>query len=117
PGGAIINTASIQAFRPKGELLDYAASKSAIVGFTKALAQLAIDTGVRVNAVAPGPVWTPLIPSTFDGEQVQKFGEHTPIGRPAQRAELAPIFVLLASPEAIYVTGEVYGATGGTMPL
>lgn len=117
PGGVIINTASIQGFTPSGELLDYATSKSAILGFTKALAKLAMKNGIRVNAVAPGPVWTPLIPSTFDAEKVAEFGENTVYGRPAQPAELAPIFVFLASPEASYVTGEVYGATGGRTPL
>jgi NAD(P)-dependent dehydrogenase (short-subunit alcohol dehydrogenase family) len=117
PGGVIINTASIQAFTPSGELLDYASSKAAIVGFTKALSKLAIESGVRVNAVAPGPVWTPLIPSTFDPEKVRKFGRNTLFERPAQPAELAPLYVFLASPQASYVTGEVYGATGGRTPF
>jgi len=117
PGGVIINTASIQAFTPSGELLDYASSKAAIVGFTKALAKLAIESGVRVNAVAPGPVWTPLIPSTFDPEKVRKFGKNTLFERPAQPAELAPLYVFLASPQASYVTGEAYGATGGRTPF
>jgi NAD(P)-dependent dehydrogenase (short-subunit alcohol dehydrogenase family) len=117
PGGAIINVASIQAYQPSGELLDYASTKSAIVGFTKALSKLAIQHGVRVNAVAPGPVWTPLIPSTFGEEKVAEFGKNTLFERPAQPAELAPIFVFLASPEASYVTGEVYGATGGRSPF
>ncbi|HWL07447.1 MAG TPA: SDR family oxidoreductase [Planctomicrobium sp.] len=117
PGGVIINTASIQAYQPSAELLDYAASKSAIVGFTKALSKIAIESGVRVNAVAPGPVWTPLIPSTFDEKKVQEFGKNTLFDRPAQPSELAPLFVFLASPEASYVTGEVYGATGGRSPF
>lgn len=115
-GGSIINTASIQGYDPSPMLLDYAATKSAIIGFTKALAKLAIKLGVRVNAVAPGPVWTPLIPSTFDAEKVANFGKDSPIGRPAQPAELAPLFVFLASREASYVLGEVYGATGGQSP-
>ena len=117
PGAAIINTGSIQGYQPKGELLDYASSKAAIIGFTKALAKLAMDSGVRVNAVAPGPVWTPLIPSTFPKDKVEEFGKNTVYERPAQPAELAPIFVFLASPEASYVTGEVYGATGGRTPF
>ncbi len=115
-GGSIINTASIQAFEPSPNLLDYASTKCAIVGFTKALSKQVIKQGVRVNAVAPGPVWTPLIPSTMPQEKVQKFGESSAFERPAQPAELAPIYVFLASGEASYVTGEVYGATGGRMP-
>lgn len=117
PGGVIINTASIQAYTPSGELLDYASSKAAIVGFTKALSKLAMNSGVRVNAVAPGPVWTPLIPSTFKPEKSREFGKNTLFERPAQPAELAPLYVFLASPEASYVTGEVYGATGGRSPF
>ncbi len=116
-GGSIINTASIQSFDPSPNLLAYASSKAAIVSFTRSLANLAIEQGVRVNAVAPGPVWTPLIPSTMDKEKVKTFGGHTAFGRAAQPAELAPIFVFLASPQASYVTGEVYGATGGQMPI
>jgi NAD(P)-dependent dehydrogenase (short-subunit alcohol dehydrogenase family) len=98
-------------------LLDYASTKSTIVGFTKALAKLAAKQGVRVNAVAPGPVWTPLIPSTMPPEKVKDFGKDTVFGRPAQPAELAPVYVLLASPEASYITGEVYGVTGGQAPF
>ena len=116
-GAAIINTASIQAYDPSPTLLAYAPTKGAIVNFTKALAQIAIKQGVRVNAVAPGPVWTPLIPSTMPGEQVKKFGSDTAFGRPAQPVELAPLFVFLASNEARYVTGEVYAATGGQTPF
>ena len=116
-GSCIINTASIQAFNPSPELLDYATTKSAIVGFTKALAKLLMEQGIRVNAVAPGPVWTPLIPMSFDEEKTKEFGANTAFGRPAQPAELAPIYVFLASPQASYVTGEVYGATGGKTPL
>ncbi len=113
PGGAIINTGSIQAYQPDSSLLAYAATKGAIVNFTKALSQEAMQSGVRVNAVAPGPVWTPLIPSTLPPEQVKDFGKKTTLGRPAQPAELAPVYVLLASPEASYITGMVYGITGG----
>ncbi len=115
-GSSILNTTSIQAYDPSGELLDYASTKSAIVGFTKALAKLASKQGVRVNAVAPGPVWTPLIPSTMPAEKVEQFGKGTVFGRPAQPAELAPLYVFLASQEASYVSGEVYGATGGPTP-
>lgn len=117
PGGVIINTTSIQAYQPSGELLDYAATKAAIVGFTKALAKLAMESGIRVNAVAPGPVWTPLIPSTFGEEKVREFGKNALFERPAQPAELAPVFVFLASPEASYITAEVYGVTGGRTPF
>jgi NAD(P)-dependent dehydrogenase (short-subunit alcohol dehydrogenase family) len=116
-GATIINTASIQAYDPSPELLAYAATKGAIVNFTKGLSSLAMKQGVRVNAVAPGPVWTPLIPSTMDQEKARQFGKHTDFGRPAQPVELAPLFVFLASNEARFVTGEVYGATGGRMPF
>lgn len=115
-GGSIINTVSIQAFTPSPELLPYAASKSALLGMTKGLAKLAMEQGVRVNAVAPGPVWTPLIPATVDMEKTKNFGDNTLFKRPAQPAELAPLFVWLASPEASYVTAEVFGATGGRTP-
>ena len=116
-GGAIINTASIQGYDPTPVLLPYAITKSALLGFTKALAGLAIENGVRVNAVAPGPVWTPLIPGSMPLEKAKKFGQSTAFERPAQPAELAPLYVWLASPEASYVTGEVYGATGGKTPV
>ncbi len=116
-GGSIINTASIQSFDPSPELLAYASSKAAIVSFSRSLANIAIEQGVRVNCVAPGPVWTPLIPSTLPKEKAKMFGAHTAFGRAAQPAELAPLFVFLASAQASYVTGEVYGATGGQMPL
>jgi NAD(P)-dependent dehydrogenase (short-subunit alcohol dehydrogenase family) len=116
-GGSIINTASIQSFDPSPNLLAYASSKAAIVSFTRSFASLAIKQGVRVNAVAPGPVWTPLIPSTMPKEKVKQFGAQTAFKRAAQPAEIAPIFVFLASDKATYVTGEVYGATGGQMPI
>jgi NAD(P)-dependent dehydrogenase (short-subunit alcohol dehydrogenase family) len=112
-GGAIINTSSIQAYQPSPTLLAYATTKGAIVTFTKALSEEAIKRGVRVNSVAPGPVWTPLIPSTMPAEAVEKFGENTPVGRAAQPVELAPVYVFLASSESSYITGEVIGATGG----
>jgi NAD(P)-dependent dehydrogenase (short-subunit alcohol dehydrogenase family) len=115
-GSAIINTASIQAFDPSPTLLAYAPTKAAIVNFTKALSQAAMKQGVRVNAVAPGPVWTPLIPSTMPEKSVRKFGADTSFERPAQPVEIAPVFVFLASNEARFVTGEVYGVTGGQTP-
>jgi NAD(P)-dependent dehydrogenase (short-subunit alcohol dehydrogenase family) len=107
----------MQAFNPSPNLLDYASTKGAIANFTKGLAKLVIKQGIRVNAVAPGPVWTPLIPMSFDAEKTKKFGADTPLERPAQPAELAPIYVLLASPEASYITGEIYCATGGKTPF
>ncbi len=113
PGSAIINTASVQAYQPSGQLLAYASTKGAIVTFTKALAELCAENGIRVNAVAPGPVWTPLIPSTMPQEKVEKFGEKDALHRPAQPAELAPSYVFLASAEASYVTGSVMDLTGG----
>jgi NAD(P)-dependent dehydrogenase (short-subunit alcohol dehydrogenase family) len=116
-GGSIINTASIQSFDPSPNLLAYASSKAAIVSFTRSFASLAIKQGVRVNAVAPGPVWTPLIPSTMPKAKVKQFGAQTAFKRAAQPAEIAPIFVFLASDKATYVTGEVYGATDGQMPI
>jgi NAD(P)-dependent dehydrogenase (short-subunit alcohol dehydrogenase family) len=116
PGSVIINTASIQAYDPSPNLLAYAPTKGAIVNFTKALSQLAMKKGVRVNAVAPGPVWTPLIPSTMPQEKVKTFGQDTSFERAAQPVELAPLYVFLASNESRFVTGEVYGATGGQTP-
>lgn len=113
PGSSIINVASIQAYQPSPNLLAYAATKGAIVTFTKALSEMAIEKGVRVNAVAPGPIWTPLIPSTGTREKVKQFGKNTPIGRAGQPAELAPAFVFLASQDSSYITGEVIGVTGG----
>jgi len=113
PGSAIINVASIQAYQPSPELLPYATTKGAIVTFSKALAYMLSESGIRVNCVAPGPVWTPLIPSTTPVEKSSNFGKDSLFSRPAQPAELAPIFVFLASPEASFISGEVYGATGG----
>lgn len=115
-GAAIINTTSIQAYDSSENLLDYAQTKAAQVAFTKSLAKQLAPRGIRVNAVAPGPVWTPLQPSGGQPpEKIEKFGEKTPMGRPGQPAELAGAFVLLASDESSYVTGEVYGVTGGHM--
>jgi NAD(P)-dependent dehydrogenase (short-subunit alcohol dehydrogenase family) len=115
PGSAIINTSSIQAYEPSPKLLDYAATKAAIVNFTKCLARELAEKGIRVNTVAPGPVWTPLIPATMPKDQVEDFGEQTPIGRAAQPAEVAPAFVFLASQESSYITGERIGVTGGQL--
>jgi NAD(P)-dependent dehydrogenase (short-subunit alcohol dehydrogenase family) len=115
-GSVIINTASIQGYDPSPQLLAYAPTKAAIINFTKALSPLAMKGGVRVNAVAPGPVWTPLIPSTIPEDRVKKFGQDTAFERAAQPVEIAPLFVFLASNEARFVTGEVYGATGGKTP-
>ncbi|MDM4015207.1 SDR family oxidoreductase [Roseiconus lacunae] len=116
-GGSIINTASIQGYNPSAHLLPYSATKSALLGMTKGLAKLAIEHGIRVNAVAPGPVWTPLIPGSMEKEKTEQFGANTVFGRPAQPIELAPLYVWLASPEASYVTGEVFGCTGGRTPV
>jgi NAD(P)-dependent dehydrogenase (short-subunit alcohol dehydrogenase family) len=113
PGGSIINTASIQADHPSPSLLAYATTKGAIANFTAGLAQLLGPEGIRVNAVAPGPVWTPLIPSTMSAEKAAKFGADTPLGRPAQPAELAPAYVFLASDDATYIAGAVLAVTGG----
>jgi len=113
-GSAIINTASVQAYQPSPNLLAYAATKAAIVNFTQNFAQLAIERGIRVNAVAPGPVWTPLIPATMPPEAVKSFGTQAPIGRAAQPVELAPAYVFLASQESGYVAGEILAVTGGT---
>jgi NAD(P)-dependent dehydrogenase (short-subunit alcohol dehydrogenase family) len=114
PGGSIINTASVQAYHPSPGLLDYAMTKAGIVNFTKGLStDLAGSKGIRVNSVAPGPVWTPLIPATMPAEKLDSFGANTPLGRAAQPAELAPAYVYLASQESSYVTGEVLGVTGG----
>jgi len=112
-GGAIINSASVQAYHPNASILDYAATKGAIVTFTKGLAQELIGRGIRVNCVAPGPVWTPLVAQSFDREKLKEFGKNYPMQRPAQPAELAPAYVFLASDESRYVNGEVLGVTGG----
>ncbi|WP_181796895.1 SDR family oxidoreductase [Streptomyces sp. WELS2] len=111
-GGCVLNTTSVQAYQPSPHLLDYAMTKGAIVTFTHGLAQTVAERGIRVNAVAPGPVWTPLIPATMP--DTAEFGKQSPLGRPAQPAELAPAYVYLASPQASYITGEILNATGGT---
>ncbi len=112
-GSVIVNTTSIQAFEPSPGILDYACTKAAIHNFTKGLAKELIERGIRVNAVAPGPVWTPLIVQSFAAGHVAPQGAQNPMERPAQPAELAPAYVFLASDESRYVTGEVLGVTGG----
>jgi NAD(P)-dependent dehydrogenase (short-subunit alcohol dehydrogenase family) len=114
PGAAIITTSSIQAYDPSAHLLDYATTKAGIVAYTKALAEQVIEKGIRANVVAPGPIWTVLQPSGGQTqEKVQTFGKDSAFGRPGQPVELAPVYVLLASQEASFITGEVYGVTGG----
>ncbi|WP_294391694.1 SDR family oxidoreductase [uncultured Sphingomonas sp.] len=113
-GAVIINTTSVNADMPKPTLLAYATTKGAIQNFTGGLAQLLGEKGIRVNCVAPGPIWTPLIPSTMPPEQVKEFGASTPLGRPGQPKELAPVYVLLADPQASYVSGATVAVTGGT---
>jgi NAD(P)-dependent dehydrogenase (short-subunit alcohol dehydrogenase family) len=113
PGASIINTASVNVDQPKPTLLPYATTKGAIANFTAGLAQLLADRGIRANSVLPGPIWTPLIPSTMPPDQVAEFGKQVPLNRPGQPAELAPIFVLLASDEASYMSGGAYPVTGG----
>lgn len=117
PGGVILNTCSIETFTPAEQLGPYAATKAALASLTKSFSKMAMKRGVRVNGVAPGPVWTPLIPSTMPLEKVKTFGQNTVFERPAQPVEQAAIYVFLASDDASYVTGEIYGATGGRRPI
>ena len=114
PGSTIINTTSINAYKPHPQLLAYAATKGAIQNFTANLGQILAEKGIRANCVAPGPIWTPLIPSTMPEDQVESFGKNTPIGRPGQPAELAAPFVLLASEGSSYMTGSTVQVTGGS---
>ncbi len=113
PGSSIINTSSVNSDTPKPTLLAYAATKGAIANFSAGLAQVLGERDIRVNSVAPGPIWTPLIVSTMPDEEVTHFGEQTPLGRPGQPVEVAPIYVLLASDEGSYISGTRYGVTGG----
>jgi NAD(P)-dependent dehydrogenase (short-subunit alcohol dehydrogenase family) len=112
-GAAIINTTSVTAYRGSPELLDYSATKGAIVAFTRSLAKKLVEKGIRVNGVAPGPIWTPLIPSTFEAKQVASFGAQTPMKRPGQPSEVAPSFLFLACEDSSYITGSVLHPNGG----
>jgi len=114
-GSSIVNTASITAYKGSKDLIDYSATKGAIVSFTRSLSQSLVGQGIRVNAVAPGPVWTPLIPSTFDETKVSKFGADTPMKRAGQPEELAPSYVFLASDDSAYITGQVIHVNGGVI--
>jgi NAD(P)-dependent dehydrogenase (short-subunit alcohol dehydrogenase family) len=112
-GGVIINTSSVTAYRGSSHLVDYASTKAAIVGFTRSLALALADKGVRVNGVAPGPIWTPLIPATFEADEVATFGSDVPMGRAGQPEEVAPCFVFLASSDSSYMTGQMLHPNGG----
>jgi NAD(P)-dependent dehydrogenase (short-subunit alcohol dehydrogenase family) len=113
PGSSIINTTSVTAYRGSSNLLDYASTKGAIVAFTRSLSQNLAEKGIRVNGVAPGPIWTPLIPSTFPEDKVAKFGSEVPLARPGQPEEVAPSYVFLASEDSSYITGQVLHPNGG----
>ncbi|QDU25204.1 General stress protein 39 [Anatilimnocola aggregata] len=113
PGARIINTTSVTAYRGSPELLDYSATKGAIVTFTRSLAMQLVDKGIRVNGVAPGPIWTPLIPSTFAADKVKKFGSDVPMARAGEPAEVAPCFVFLAAEDSSYITGQILHPNGG----
>ena len=112
-GSAIINTSSVTAYRGSPKLLDYSTTKGAIVSFTRSLAHALVEKGIRVNGVAPGPIWTPLIPSTFPGEKVETFGSDSPMGRAGQPSEVAPCYVFLASDDSSYITGQMLHPNGG----
>jgi NAD(P)-dependent dehydrogenase (short-subunit alcohol dehydrogenase family) len=113
PGARIINTTSVTAYRGSAHLLDYASTKGAIVAFTRSLSQQLVKRGIHVNAVAPGPVWTPLIPASFPADEVASFGQQAPLGRPGQPDEIAPCYVFLASDDSSYMTGQVLHPNGG----
>lgn len=112
---AIINTTSVTAYKGSAHLLDYSSTKGAITAFTRSLSQAVADKGIRVNGVAPGPIWTPLIPSTFPAKDVETFGSDVPLGRPGQPEEVAPSFVFLASDDSSYMTGQILHPNGGTV--
>ncbi|WP_109689772.1 SDR family oxidoreductase [Tumebacillus permanentifrigoris] len=114
-GSSIINTASITAYQGNEKLIDYSSTKGAVVSFTRALSQNIVSRGIRVNAVAPGPIWTPLIPASFDAEDVGKFGSEVPMDRPGQPVEVAPSFLFLASDDSSYMTGQVLHPNGGAV--
>jgi NAD(P)-dependent dehydrogenase (short-subunit alcohol dehydrogenase family) len=114
-GAVIINTTSVTAYKGSGHLLDYSSTKGAITSFTRSLSETLTDKSVRVNAVAPGPIWTPLIPSTFPAREVETFGSDVPLGRAGQPAEIAPSYVFLASDDSSYMTGQVLHPNGGTV--
>ncbi|WLV25531.1 SDR family oxidoreductase [Aciduricibacillus chroicocephali] len=114
-GSTIVNTTSITAYRGSEELIDYSSTKGAITSFTRSLSQELVEKGIRVNGVAPGPIWTPLIPSTFDEDKVREFGKNVPMKRPGQPMELAPAYVYLASEDSSYVTGQVIHVNGGAI--
>ncbi|MGE6686844.1 SDR family oxidoreductase [Stutzerimonas stutzeri] len=114
-GASIINTTSVTAYKGSPQLLDYSATKGAITAFTRSLSMNLAERGIRVNGVAPGPIWTPLIPSTFDADEVAEFGSNTPMKRPGQPDEVAPAYVYLASSDAAYVSGQVIHVNGGTV--
>lgn len=113
-GGSIVNTGSVTGFRGSKHLLDYASTKGAIQAFTYSLAQQLVEKGIRVNGVAPGPIWTPLIPASFSADEVAKFGKDTPMKRPGQPGEVAPAYVFLASEDASYITGQFIHINGGS---
>lgn len=112
-GASIVNTTSVTAFRGSQHLVDYASTKGAILAFTRSLAQQLVEKGIRVNAVAPGPIWTPLIPASFKGKALKEFGKKTPMGRPGQPDEVAPSYVFLASEDGSYMTGQTLHPNGG----
>lgn len=114
-GSSIINTTSVTAYKGNQMLIDYSSTKGAIVSFTRSLSQSLAEKGIRVNAVAPGPVWTPLIPASFSEEKVERFGKDIPLGRPAQPVEIAPCYVFLASRESAFITGQVLHPNGGSV--
>lgn len=114
-GSAIINTTSVTAYQGNQQLLDYSSTKGAIVAFTRSLSESLVKKGIRVNGVAPGPIWTPLIPSTFPPDKVESFGQQVPMGRPGQPEEVAPSYVFLASNDSSYISGQIIHPNGGTI--
>ena len=114
-GDCIINTTSVTSYRGSAHLLDYSSTKGAITAFTRSLSNMLAEKGIRVNGVAPGPIWTPLIPATFGEEKVKEFGKNTPMGRAGQPSEVAPAYVFLASEDSTYITGQVIHVNGGEL--